>query len=172
MTDMKQPSSSVTAFTEALHGEQGALAAWLEANDEREVVAHIEAYARANVAVATAALRAEIDRLRADVEDYRTNGAAAVKFAPGSAYWSDELCRLFGDDARTGIRVLESRYQQERARAEQLEEALRELEERKQRDEVLMQRALEALERGAWDTLSGRNAAFAIRARLGLKQEE
>lgn len=35
-------------------------------------------------------------------------------------------------------------------------------------DEALLRQALEALERGAWDTLSGRNAAFAIRERLGL----
>lgn len=68
----------------------------------------------------------EIERLRAELEDYRTNGAAAVRFAPSSAYWSDELRRLFGDDARTGIGVLESRYQQERTRAERLAEALRE----------------------------------------------
>jgi hypothetical protein len=39
-------------------------------------------------------------------------------------------------------------------------------------DRALLRQALEALERGAWDTLSGRNAAFAIRERLGLGQEE
>lgn len=55
---------------------------------------------------------------------------------------------------------------------ERLAEALRELEEREQRDEAMLRQALKALERGAWDTLDGRNAAFAIRARLGLKQEE
>ena len=40
--------------------------------------------------------------------------------------------------------------------------AVREIE----RDEALLRQALEALERGAWDTLSGRNAAAAIRERL------
>ena len=35
-------------------------------------------------------------------------------------------------------------------------------------DEALLRQALEALESGAWGTLSGRNAAFAIRERLGL----
>jgi hypothetical protein len=37
--------------------------------------------------------------------------------------------------------------------------------------DTLLRQALEALERGAWDTLSGRNAAFAIREHLGLEQE-
>lgn len=36
-------------------------------------------------------------------------------------------------------------------------------------DEALLRQALKALERGAWDTLSGRNAAAAIRERLGEK---
>ena len=75
---------------------------------------------------ATAAKDAEIEALRAEVGDYRTNGAAAVRFAPNSAYWSNELRRLFGDDARTGIEVLENQYRQELARAERLAEALRE----------------------------------------------
>lgn len=35
--------------------------------------------------------------------------------------------------------------------------------------EALLRQALDALERGAWDTLRGRNAAFAIRERLGEK---
>jgi hypothetical protein len=34
-------------------------------------------------------------------------------------------------------------------------------------DEALLRQVLEALERGAWDTLRGRNAAAAIRERLG-----
>lgn len=45
-------------------------------------------------------------------------------------------------------------------------DALRELEGRKQRDEALLR---QALERGAWDPLPGRNAAAAIRERLGEK---
>lgn len=69
---------------------------------------------------------AENKRLRAEVEDYRTNGAGAVRFAPSSAYWSNELRRLFGDEARNGIEILESRYRQELARADKLTEALRE----------------------------------------------
>lgn len=76
-------------------------------------------------AVEIEALQAEIEQLRAEVEDYRTNGAAAVRFAPSSAYWSNELRRLFGDDARTGIEVLENRHRQALARAERLAEALR-----------------------------------------------
>lgn len=73
-----------------------------------------------------AAKDAEVEALRVEVGDYRTNGAAAVRFAPNSAYWSNELRRLFGDDARTGIEVLENQYRQELARAERLAEALRE----------------------------------------------
>ena len=41
--------------------------------------------------------------------------------------------------------------------------ALKEIE----RDEALLRQALKALESGAWDTLHGRNAAAAIRERLG-----
>jgi hypothetical protein len=48
-------------------------------------------------------------------------------------------------------------------------DALLMMEEREQRDEALLRRALEALESGAWDTLRGRNAAAAIRERLGEK---
>ena len=48
-------------------------------------------------------------------------------------------------------------------------DALLMMEEREQRDEALLRQALEALERGAWDTLRGRNAATAIRERLGEK---
>lgn len=40
-------------------------------------------------------------------------------------------------------------------------------EEQRQRDEELLRQALKALESGAWDTLRGRNAAAAIRERLG-----
>lgn len=44
--------------------------------------------------------------------------------------------------------------------------AMHALEEREQRDE-----ALRALESGAWDTLRGRNAAAAIRERLGIEEQ-
>lgn len=40
-----------------------------------------------------------------------------------------------------------------------------------ERDEALLRQALEALEQGAWDTLSGRNAAEAIRERLEQKEQ-
>lgn len=43
------------------------------------------------------------------LEDYKENGAAAVRFAPSSAHWSNELRRLFGPDARDGIDRLEER---------------------------------------------------------------
>ena len=36
-----------------------------------------------------------------------------------------------------------------------------------ERDEALLRQALKALEQGAWDTPRGRNAAYAIRERLG-----
>ncbi|WP_395138351.1 hypothetical protein [Schlegelella aquatica] len=39
-------------------------------------------------------------------------------------------------------------------------------------DEALLRQALEALERGAWDTLRGRNAAAAIRERLGEEEQQ
>jgi|SRR5690554_4442954 len=66
-------------------------------------------YTRACVAHATAAKDAEIEALRAEVNDYRENGASAVRFAPSSAHWSAELRRLFGSDARDGIDRLEER---------------------------------------------------------------
>lgn len=59
-----------------------------------------------------------------------------------------------------------------RARVAEMERDARLGEEREQSDDALLRQALEALERGAWDTLSGRNAAFAIRERLGLAQED
>ncbi|MCJ9708932.1 hypothetical protein LWS69_07825 [Bordetella hinzii] len=43
------------------------------------------------------------------LEDYKVNGAQAARWAPSSAHWSGELCRLFGPDAREGINVLEAR---------------------------------------------------------------
>lgn len=90
-----------------------------------------------------ATLRAEIDGLRAEVR------------------WQKRVVSAHAE-----------LHGEAKARAERLAEALRKLEEREQSDEALLRQALEALERGAWDTLSGRNAAFAIRERLGLEQEE
>jgi hypothetical protein len=88
-------------------------------------------------------LLAENERLRVEVWRLRTDGASAVRWAPGSAYWSEVLVELFGPDARKGIDVLETRWRKELERAERLAEALRELEER---DEALLRQALEALE--------------------------
>lgn len=64
MTKTDLPPSSIAAFTEALWGDSGSLDAWLEANDESEVAAHIEAYASTCVSSATAEKDAEIERLR------------------------------------------------------------------------------------------------------------
>ncbi|MDX9971920.1 MAG: hypothetical protein RBU21_02910 [FCB group bacterium] len=41
--------------------------------------------------------------------DWKEVGRQAVRWAPSSAYWSAELKRLFGPDAREGINVLEAR---------------------------------------------------------------
>ena len=64
---------------------------------------------------------------------------------------------------------LEAMTEPERKELEQLLEFANKI---IQRDEALLRQALEALEHGAWDTLGGRNAAFAIRDRLGLEQEQ
>ena len=122
-----------------------------------------------------ALLRQALERLRAEVERLRTDGASAVRWAPGSAYWSDVLRDLFGPDARKGIDVLERRWQAELERADKLAEALRELEEREQRDEALLRQALEALlgQRGEPDWHTGKqreNAIAALRERLGEKE--
>lgn len=91
--------SSIAAFTEALHGERGSLDAWLEVNDEREVRAHVEAYASARVARATAELEAEMQALAATADaGFRDgwNRAAAAKDAEIEALRAqlDEQCRL------------------------------------------------------------------------------
>jgi|SRR5690606_29893014 len=63
MADVELLPSSVAAFVEALKGERGSLDAWLEVNNEREVAAHVEAYARANLAP----LQSEIEALRTEI---------------------------------------------------------------------------------------------------------
>ena len=88
------------------------------------------------------ALKAENEALQEEVERLRTDGASAVRWAPGSAYWSEVLVELFGPDARKGIDVLETMWRKEIERAERLADALRELEERAQRDEALLRRVL------------------------------
>lgn len=69
----------------------------------------------------------EIEALRAEVERLRTDGAAAVRWAPGSAYWSDVLVELFGPDARVGIDVLEVRWRKALERADTAEALLRQV---------------------------------------------
>lgn len=97
-------------------------AAALEAAELREAQMH-DAMRQATERLAEVAR--ECEGLRAEVKDYRENGAFAVRFAPNSAYWSAELRRLFGDDARGGIEVLEQWHSDSLARAERLAEALR-----------------------------------------------
>ena len=74
--------------------------------------------------------RAEIEALRAEVERLRDDGASAVRWAPGPAYWSEVLVELFGPDARKGIDVLEARWRKEIERAERLAEALEDIRSR------------------------------------------
>ncbi len=67
--------SSVAAFTEAMRGPKGALDAWLEDNNEAEVRAHVEAYARAVAEHNVKERDAEIEALRAEVELWRHKAA-------------------------------------------------------------------------------------------------
>lgn len=98
MTDVKLLPSSVAAFTEALHGDRGSLDAWLEVHDEREVRAHVEAYARANIGVATAARDAEIEALRAEVGELHMHAKRrdqyAVEKAAQALDWKKRAERL------------------------------------------------------------------------------
>jgi hypothetical protein len=99
-----------------------------------------------------------LEVLQADVERLRTDGASAVRWAPGSAYWSRVLIELFGPDARKGIDVLEARWLKTRERANTAE--------------TLLRQALEALlgQRGEpdWHTGKQRETAIAaLRERLG-----
>lgn len=95
--DVELPPSSVAAFTEALHGDRGSLDAWLEVNDEREVRAHVEAYARANVTHATAAKDAEIEALRAEVEKVTCELMDAITRADKLAEALRELVEVFSE---------------------------------------------------------------------------
>ncbi|MGE3596621.1 MAG: hypothetical protein AB7N70_13820, partial [Dehalococcoidia bacterium] len=61
--------------------------------------------------------RALLDRL----DDLETNGAQAVRWAPSSAHWSNELKRLFGSDAREGVDNLERQLRDMTARLEAAE---------------------------------------------------
>lgn len=82
-------------------------------------------------------LAAENEALREEVERLRTDGASAVRWAPGSAYWPEVLVELFGPDARKGIDVLETRWRKELERAERLAEALKEIHSRSSIDLVM-----------------------------------
>lgn len=101
----------------------------------------------------------EIERLQAEVERLRTDGASAVRWAPSSAYWSEVLEELFGPHARDGIDVLDRRWQAALERADTAE--------------ALLRQALEALlgQRGEPDWHTGKqreNAIAALRERLGV----
>lgn len=76
-----------------------------------------------------------IRALLAERDDVLENGKQAVRWAPSSAHWSNELKRLFGEDAREGIDALEARLRAAQAERDALRDALR--------------HALEALENGA-----------------------
>src|SRR5690606_16020544 len=77
------------------------------------------------------------EALRAEVERLRDDGASAVRWAPGSAYWSEVLEELFGSGARKGIDVLETRWRKALERAERLEEALEDIRSRSSIDLVM-----------------------------------
>jgi len=114
--DIELLTSSVAAFTEALKGERGSLDAWLEVNDEREVAAHVEAYARACVAHATAPLQAEIEALRAEVSAVKESLSTDLRAMRAERERAMEARQLISGDLATA-----------EARAERLAEALREL---------------------------------------------
>ena len=87
--------------------------------------------------------------------------AATLDDAAADPALTLDVARELLRDAAAGIRSLA-------ASAERTEPCFdeRRHREREQRDEALLRQALEALERGAWDALRGRNAAAAIRERL------
>lgn len=101
-------------------------------------------------------LLAQRDELRAEVERLRTDGASAVRWAPGSAYWSDVLRELFGPNARDGINVIEVRWRAELERADTAE--------------ALLRQALDALElRCGTNADECKELIPALRERLGVK---
>ena len=103
---------------------------WRDAIDEIEALRELEEREQRDEALlrqaleALEALQAENKHLRDEVGRLRTDGASAVRWAPGSAYWSEVLVELFGPDARKVIDVLETRWRKELERAERLAEAL------------------------------------------------
>jgi hypothetical protein len=71
-------------------------------------------FARAIEQAATAPLLERIEEL----EDKLAEGAQAVRWAPSSAYWSNELRLIFGPEAREGIDTLEARLRKAQDAAE------------------------------------------------------
>lgn len=71
-------------------------------------------FARAIEQAATAPLLARITELEVKLAE----GALAVRWSPGSAYWSNELRRIFGPEAREGIDTLEARLRKAQDAAE------------------------------------------------------
>lgn len=65
-----------------------------------------------------------ISALLAERDDVLENGKQAVRWAPSSAHWSNELKRLFGEDAREGIDALEAQLRAAQAERDALREAL------------------------------------------------
>lgn len=113
-----------------------------------------------------AALQAEVEALRDEFHNLRKRAETAWNRGYQQGLAANRLLATQATDALKKER--EGHAETNRA----MTNALLMMEAREQRDEALLRQALEALERGAWDTLSGRNAAFAIRERLGLGQEE
>jgi hypothetical protein len=89
-------------------------------------------FARAVEQSVTAPLLARITELEVKLAE----GAQAVRWAPSSAYWSNELRLIFGPKAREGIDTLEARLRkaQDAAEAKLAEK------------DTLLRQALEALE--------------------------
>lgn len=79
---------------------------------------------RKNEAYIAAAHPETIRALLAERDDLLENGKQAIRWAPSSAHWSNELKRLFGDDARLGIDALESQLRNAQAERDALREAL------------------------------------------------
>lgn len=65
-----------------------------------------------------------IRALLAERDDVLENGKQAVRWAPSSAHWSNELKRLFGEDAREGIDALEAQLRAAQAERDAMKEVL------------------------------------------------
>lgn len=78
----------------------------------------------ANARLIAACDPSTIHALLAERDDLLENGNQAIRWAPSSANWSNELKRLFGDDARLGIDALESQLRNAQAKRDALRDAL------------------------------------------------